>query len=120
MLTILVVDDTSSVRDLICDYLSKGGYKVIKANNGKEALEQAVNKQPDIIITDIVMPEMNGFELCRSIKKNPITQNSRIVFCSSKTQKIDQLWGIKQGADIYITKPFTEKDLIEAVQSVAI
>lgn len=120
MLTILVVDDVSSVRDLICDYLRKGGYQVIKADNGKEALEQAVNKKPDVIITDIVMPEMNGLELCRSLKKNPLTEKLPIVLCTSKNQNIDRMWGIKQGADVYLTKPFTEEDIIKAVQSVAI
>ena len=120
MLTILVVDDVSSVRDLICDYLRKGGYQVIKADNGKEALEQAINKKPDVIITDIVMPEMNGLELCRSLKKNPLTEKLPIVLCTSKNQSIDRMWGIKQGADVYLTKPFTEEDIIKAVRSVAI
>ncbi len=120
MLTILVVDDVSSVRDLICDYLRKGGYQVIKADNAKEALEQAVNKKPDVIITDIVMPEMNGLELCRSLKKNPLTEKLPIVLCTSKNQNIDRIWGIKQGADVYLTKPFTEEDIIKAVRSVAI
>lgn len=120
MLTILVVDDIPSVRDLICDYLRKGGYQVLKAENGKEALEQALQKKPDVIITDIVMPEMNGFELCRSLKKNPLTEKLPIVLCTSKNQTIDKMWGLKQGADIYLTKPFTEEDIILAVRSLAV
>lgn len=120
MLTILVVDDTPSTRDLICNYLRKGGYQVLEANNGKDAMEKALNKKPDIVVTDVVMPEMNGFELCRSLKKNPVTQNLRIVVCTSKNQNIDRMWGMKQGADIYLTKPFTEEDIIQAVQSVAV
>jgi twitching motility two-component system response regulator PilH len=119
MVTVLVVDDTPSARELICDYLRKGGYQVIEANNGKEALEKAAANKPDIVVTDVVMPEMNGFELCRSLKKNPDTQNLRIVVCTSKNQDIDRLWGMKQGADVYLTKPFTEDDIIQAVRSVA-
>ena len=64
------------------------------------------------------MPEMNGFELCRSLKKNESTQNCRIVVCTSKNQHIDRLWGMKQGADVYLTKPFTEDEIMEAIQSI--
>jgi twitching motility two-component system response regulator PilH len=117
MSTVLVVDDTPSIRELICSYLRKAGYQVIEANNGKEALEKAMVQTLDLVITDVVMPEMNGFELCRSLKKNPSTQNLRIVVCTSKNQDIDRMWGMKQGADIYLTKPFTEEEIMEAVQS---
>ena len=120
MTTILVVEDIPSVRDLICQYLRKSGYLVLEANNGKDALEKALSKKPDVIVTDVVMPEMNGFELCRSLKKNPVTKNSRIVICTSKNQGIDRMWGMKQGADLYLTKPFTEEQIIQAVQSVSV
>ena len=116
MLTILVVDDTPSTRDLICNYLRKGGYQVVEANNGKDALTKALNKKPDIIITDVIMPEMNGFELCRSLKKNPVTQNLPIVLCTSKNQSIDRMWGMKQGADAYIAKPVDQEQLVKTVQ----
>lgn len=119
MSTVLVVDDTPSTRELICGYLRKAGYQVIEANNGKEAMEKALAQTPDLVITDVVMPEMNGFELCRSLKKNPTTQNLRIVVCTSKNQDIDRMWGMKQGADIYLTKPFTEAEIMEAIQSIA-
>lgn len=118
MVKILVVDDTPSTRELISSYLRKQGYEVIEANNGKEALVSAVDYQPKVIITDIVMPEMNGFELCRSLKKNPNTKSLKIVVCTSKNQNIDRLWGMRQGADVYLTKPFTEEEILQAVQSV--
>ena len=120
MLTILVVEDTPSTRDLICNYLRKSGYQVVEANNGKDALTKALNQKPDIVVTDVIMPEMNGFELCRSLKKNPDTQNLPIVLCTSKNQNIDRMWGMKQGANIYLTKPFTEEQIIQAVKSVAV
>lgn len=115
---ILVVEDTPSSRQLIVNYLQQAGHRVIEANNGKEGLEKSVTEKPDIVITDVVMPEMNGFELCRSLKKNPDTQNLRVVVCTSKNQDIDRLWGMKQGADLYITKPFTQDDILNAIKSV--
>jgi twitching motility two-component system response regulator PilH len=119
MTKILVVDDTPSIRELISSYLRDSGYQVIEATNGKEALEKALDNKPDIVVTDVVMPEMNGFELCRNLKKNPDMENLRIVVCTSKNQDIDRLWGIKQGADVYLTKPFTQEEIMEAIKSVA-
>ena len=119
MVTVLVVEDTPSERELITSYLRDGGYNVIHAHNGKEGLKKSMEEKPDIVVTDVVMPEMNGFELCRSLKKNPATQNLPVVVCTSKNQELDRLWGMKQGADIYITKPFTREDIIRAVKSVA-
>ncbi len=118
MTKILVVDDTPSTRELIGGYLSDRGYQIIEASDGKDALTKALEHQPEIVVTDVVMPEMNGFELCRSLKKNESTQNCRIVVCTSKNQHIDRLWGMKQGADVYLTKPFTEDEIMEAIQSV--
>ena len=117
MTKILVVDDTPSTRQLIGNYLRDRGYQVIEAADGKDALEKALANKPEIVITDVVMPGMSGFELCRSLKKNPETKNSRIVVCTSKNQDIDRLWGMKQGADIYLTKPFTQDDIMQAVES---
>ncbi len=118
--TILIVDDSPSELEIMKNYLHDHGYNVITANNGKEALEKTSTTIPDAIITDIIMPEMSGFELCRSIKRNPQTQNIPIIICSSKNQEIDKFWGIKQGADIYITKPYTREQLLDAIQSIAI
>ncbi len=117
MAKILVVDDTPSTRQLISGYLQDNGYQVIEAEDGKEALEKAIENIPDVVITDVVMPEMNGFELCRSLKKNPETQGAKIVVCTSKNQDIDRLWGMRQGADVYLTKPFTKDDIMQAITS---
>jgi two-component system, chemotaxis family, response regulator PixH len=83
-------------------------------------MEKAIAEQPDAIVTDVVMPGMSGFELCRSLRRHPITEKMPIVICSSKDQEIDRLWGMKQGADAYITKPFTREQLVRAVRSVTI
>jgi two-component system, chemotaxis family, response regulator PixH len=118
MQTILVVDDTPSELELMTHYLKESGYTVIVATDAKEALNKAVEQQPDAIVTDVVMPGMSGFELCRTLKKNEMTQKMPVVVCTSKNQELDRLWGMKQGADVYITKPFGRDDLIRAVKSV--
>ena len=118
--TILVVEDSPSELELISYFLNESGYKVIKATDGTEALEKLESEKPDAIITDVVMPGMSGFELCRSLKKNPDTQKVPIVICSSKNQEIDRLWAMRQGADYYVTKPYTREELLRAIKSVAI
>jgi twitching motility two-component system response regulator PilH len=117
--TILVVEDTPSEMELMTLYLRESGYKVLTATNGKEALEKVSQEKPDVVITDVVMPDMNGFELCRSLKKNPDTKNVPVIACTSKNQELDRLWGMKQGVDIYLTKPYTKEEIIRAVRSVA-
>jgi two-component system, chemotaxis family, response regulator PixH len=116
---ILVVEDTPSEMELMSYYLRESGYLVINALSAKEALDKAVEQKPDVIVTDIVMPGMSGFELCRSLKKHPLTEKVPVVICTSKDQDIDRLWGMRQGADAYITKPFTREQLIQVVKSVA-
>ncbi|NJK29649.1 MAG: response regulator [Acaryochloris sp. RU_4_1] len=118
MRTVLVVDDGPAELELICRYLRDGGYTVISTTDAKDALAKAESQKPDVVVTDVVMPGMSGFELCRSLKKNEATQKLPVVICTSKDQDLDKLWGKKQGADAYITKPFTREDLLQAVQSV--
>src|SRR5919199_1505715 len=96
-------------------YLEESGYNVIQATGAKEALEKAQSHNPDVIVTDVVMPGMSGFELCRSLKTNPVTANVPIVICSSKNQEIDRLWGMRQGAVAYLTKPFSREQFVRAV-----
>jgi two-component system, chemotaxis family, response regulator PixH len=119
MSKVLVVDDTPSELQLITLYLTESGFNVVSATDAKEALIKAAELKPDIVVTDVVMPGMSGFELCRTLKKSEVTSNIRIVVCSSKDQELDRLWGMKQGADVYVTKPFTREALVKAVQSVA-
>ncbi len=120
MATILVVDDTPSELELISVFLQKEGHKILKANNAKDALDQATEHLPTAVVTDVVMPGMSGFELCRSLKNNPITQKISIVVCSSKNQEIDRLWAMKQGADAYVIKPFDPEQLVRALKSVGV
>ncbi|MEM9218905.1 MAG: response regulator [Cyanobacteria bacterium P01_F01_bin.150] len=117
--TILIVEDSPSEMELMSHYLREGGFLVLNATGAKQALAVALEQKPNVILTDIVMPGMSGFELCRSLKKNPITQKIPIIICTSKNQEIDRLWGMKQGADAYITKPFSREQLIQSVKSIS-
>lgn len=116
---VLLVEDSPSELELMSHYLQDSGYEIIKATGAKEALEIAINEQPNAIVTDIVMPGMSGFELCRSLKRNPATVNISIIISSSKNQAIDKLWGIKQGADAYLTKPYSREQLLNVIKSLA-
>jgi twitching motility two-component system response regulator PilH len=117
---ILIVEDSPSELELMSHYLQDSGYNVIKAAGAKEAMEKAVSENPDVIVTDVVMPGISGFELCRSLKKNPITEKVPIVICSSKNLEIDRLWAMKQGANAYITKPYTREHLLGTIKSVVV
>lgn len=117
---ILIVEDSLSQLDLMCHYLRDSVYRIIKVTSAEQALKIALQEELDLIITDVVMPEMSGFELCRFLKKNPATQKVPIVICSSKNQKVDRLWGMKQGAVAYVSKPFTREQFLDAIESVAV
>jgi twitching motility two-component system response regulator PilH len=116
LITVLVVEDTPSERELICDYLRQGGYNVVSAINGSDGLEKFEKIQPSVVITDLVMPGMSGLELCRAIKKTAANKVP-VIACTSKNQELDRLWGMKQGIDVYLTKPFTKDDIVQAVRS---
>jgi twitching motility two-component system response regulator PilH len=118
MVTILIVEDTPSQQDLLASYLTESGYHTVIANDGQEALTKIEAKKPDLIITDLVMPGMSGLELCRNLKKNADTKHIPIIACTTKSQELDKLWGMKQGIDFYVTKPFTREDILKAIRSV--
>ncbi|NEQ96871.1 MAG: response regulator [Cyanothece sp. SIO2G6] len=117
--TILIIEDSPSEMELMTHYLKESGFMVLSAVTAKQGLAIAREQKPNIILTDVVMPGMSGFELCRSLKKNPITQKIPIIICTSKNQEIDRLWGMKQGADAYITKPFSREQLVQSVMSIS-
>jgi twitching motility two-component system response regulator PilH len=116
--TVLIVEDTPSEMELMSHYLRESGCLVMNATSAQEALAITAKQRPDVIVTDVVMPGMSGFELCRSLKKQPEMATVPIIICTSKNQDIDRLWGMKQGADAYLTKPYTQEQLVQAVRSV--
>ena len=118
MSTVLVVEDSVTQRQMISDLLKGSGLNasVISVGDGVEALEQIQNQPPDIVVLDIVMPRMNGYEVCRQIKTDPKTENIPVIMCSSKGEEFDKYWGRKQGADAYIAKPFEPTELIGTIK----
>jgi twitching motility two-component system response regulator PilH len=116
MSKVLVVEDSAPQREMISDLLRKSGLAVAIAMDGVEAMEQVQSDQPDLVILDIIMPRMNGFEVCRQLKSDPKTQNVPVVICSSKNEDFDRYWGMKQGADAYIAKPFQARELIGTIK----
>ena len=116
MSTVLVVDDSSTLREMIAALLLKAGLTVLEAKDGVEAQALIQASPPDLVVLDIVMPNMNGYELSRWIKNNATTQSIPVIICSSKGEEFDRYWGMKQGADAYITKPFRPDDMISTVR----
>jgi twitching motility two-component system response regulator PilH len=116
MSTVLVVEDSVTQREMIKDLLKGSGLNVTVASDGVEALEQIQGAAPDLVVLDIVMPRMNGYEVCRRLKSDPKTQNVPVVMCSSKGEEFDRYWGMKQGADAYIAKPFQPTELVGTVK----
>ena len=117
MKTVLVVDDLKAQLNLISSYLEQEGFHVVTANNGNEALEKASAQIPDLIITDLVMPEMSGLEFCRKLKKNPETAKVPVIACTTKDREMDKKWAMKQGVVAYLVKPFTQEEIVSAVKS---
>lgn len=115
--TVLIVEDTPSEMELMSHYLRESGCMVVGINNAKDALELIGKQRFDVVVTDVVMPGVSGFQLCRNLRRRAGTTNIPIVICTSKNQDIDRLWGMKQGADAYLTKPYTRNQLIETVRS---
>jgi twitching motility two-component system response regulator PilH len=116
MSTVLVVEDSVTQREMITDLLKGSGLDVSVATDGVEALEHIQGQPPDLVVLDIVMPRMNGYEVCRRLKSDPKTQNVPVVMCSSKGEEFDRYWGMKQGADAYIAKPFQPTELVGTVK----
>ncbi|MCD6234017.1 MAG: response regulator [Candidatus Marinimicrobia bacterium] len=113
---ILVVDDEENIRKLVHYNLILDGYDVIMAVDGKEGLEKAIQEKPDLILLDIMMPEMDGLEVCSRLKKNPETRDIPIFMLSAKGQMQDLEDAFEVGADNYITKPFDVDKLSEIIQ----
>jgi twitching motility two-component system response regulator PilH len=115
--TVLVVDDSATDTHLLSQLLKKNGYTVATASSGEEAIAKAKKERPDLILMDIVMPGMSGFEATRSISRDPDTASIPVIICSTKGQETDKAWGLRQGAKDYLVKPIDEKVLIEKLKA---
>jgi twitching motility two-component system response regulator PilH len=114
---VLVVDDSKTELMFLTDLLQKKGLAVRTAESADEALKQLKEHRPDLILMDIVMPGQNGFQLTRSISRTPEYADIPIIICSSKHQETDRVWGLRQGAKDYITKPVLADELMEKIKA---
>ncbi len=114
---VLVVDDSPTEVHLLRQMLSKNGFTVTSAASGEEAIVKAKAEMPDLILMDVVMPGMSGFETTRSITKDPQTASIPVIICTTKGQETDKAWGLRQGARDYIVKPVTETVLMEKIKA---
>lgn len=113
---ILIVEDSATDMHIAEKICKDNGYEVITATEGEVAIELAKKHKPSLVLLDVILPKQNGFQVCRQLKKTPETENIKVVMVTSKSQPSDKFWGMKQGADEYVFKPYDEKDLLEAIK----
>ena len=112
---ILVVDDEPFNVEYLKQELEEDGYDILSAENGRAALALVSTEPPDVILLDILMPTMNGYQVCRELRENPATRSIPIVMLTARSQESDKFWGKEAGADAYLVKPFDMNELMEAV-----
>ncbi len=117
MTHILIIDDSPTERHFLKSVLSGNGYDISLAENAEQGIEMARVEHPDLILMDIVMPGMNGFQATRLLTKSPDTADIPVLMVSTKSDQTDQVWATRQGAKAYMTKPVDEKSLLKLVKS---
>jgi twitching motility two-component system response regulator PilH len=120
MARILIVDDSPSQLMGMKRIVEKLGHECLSAEDGAAGVEAAKAERPDLILMDVVMPNLNGFQATRAISKEATTANIPVVLVTTKDQETDKVWGMRQGAKAYITKPFTETQLVEVINSLLV
>lgn len=113
--TILAVDDEASIIDLLKYNIEKEGYNFISADNGEDGLKMAIEKDPDLIILDVMLPKMDGYSVCKGIRQEKI--NTPIIMLSARGEEIDKILGLEIGADDYMTKPFSPRELLARIKA---
>ncbi|GAB5603957.1 response regulator transcription factor [Sideroxyarcus sp. TK5] len=109
---VMVVDDSATERHVLGDILGKKGFQVVYAESGEQAVANAKTELPDLILMDVVMPGLNGFQATRAITHDDATKHIPIIICTTKGQETDKVWGLRQGAKDYITKPISADELL--------
>lgn len=112
---ILVVDDSPTDRHVLRNILIENGYQVGIAESGEEGVSKIKESMPDLVLMDVVMPGMNGFQATRVLSRDEATQHIPIILCTSKGQETDKIWGMRQGARDYITKPIVAEELLQKI-----
>ena len=119
MRKILIVDDSPTERFFLADLLTKRGYAVVTAENGEEALSKVRSEKPSLVVMDVVMPGTSGYQATRAIARDPATQGIPVILCTSKSAESDRIWGLRQGAKEYVTKPVNAEELLAKIASLA-
>ncbi len=114
---VLVVDDSKTELMFLTDLLQKNGMSVKTAENAEDAFKRLAEEKPDLILMDVVMPGQNGFQLTRAIARDPLYSDVPIIMCTSKNQETDRVWGMRQGARDYITKPVDVSELMAKIKA---
>ena len=114
---ILIVDDSKTELMFMTDLLGKNGFSVKTAENAEDAFRRLAEEKPDLILMDVVMPGQNGFQLTRAITRDPLYADVPIIMCTSKNQETDRVWGMRQGAKDYITKPVDADDSMAKIKA---
>ena len=117
MTRILIVDDSPTQLNGLSQVLVKNGYDIITAEDGERGVEKAVSEKPDIILMDVVMPNLNGFQATRQITRNPETSHIPVIMLTGKDQETDRVWAERQGASDYLIKPPNETDLLKKIKA---
>jgi len=112
---ILIVDDSPTDRQFLLEVLSKAGYQCVTAENGDEAIAKSKTEQPDLILMDVVMPGTSGYQATRAITRDEATKHIPVIMCTSKNRETDKIWGLRQGAREYLTKPIDAKALLAKI-----
>lgn len=114
---ILIIEDEASLVEVLTYNLKNEGYEVLSARNGQAGLELAQQKLPDLILLDLMLPGLDGLQVCRHLRSNPKTENIRIMMLTAKSEEVDEVIGFNMGADDYVTKPFKLKPLIHRIKA---
>lgn len=114
---VLVVDDSWTDLTLIATPLRESGFEVVTAADGDEALEMVGAERPQCVVLDVVLPKQNGFQVCRKLKQSEASRHIPVILVSGKNTPLDKKWGLQQGADLYITKPFDKEELLMGVRA---
>ena len=114
---ILIVDDSPTERQYLNEILVKGGFDVVTSDSGEDALAKAKMLKPDLILMDVVMPGMNGFQATRAITRDAATKDIPVLICTTKSQETDKIWGLRQGAADYMVKPVNADELLAKIAS---
>ncbi len=113
---IMIVEDSATDMRFARSVCEENGFRVVTETDGEKVFEHAKKAQPDLILLDVILPNKNGFQVCRQLKNDDETRTIKVIIVSSKDQPSDKFWGMKQGADEYITKPYGEDDLLDAIE----